>query len=190
MQDEVTAIKRVVARLLAVFIRTGIITDEEPTHVRAQRRPGPAGALGGSRPRRQARLPATATSASLPKELFAGVQCDLGVPKRPRTRRPRPVDVCQILAANAEAVAALEALGVTPTEAKSPDVTKLTLDQLRAFNRVRVSARSTLCGAEFKVSPAKGNLADAQQLLAHFGRGDEHRARTLLLSWPTCATPT
>ena len=55
---------------------------------------------------------------------------------------------------------------MAPKEAKPPHFTKLTRDQLRAFIHVRVSKRSTLRGAKFKVSTAKGNLADVQKLLA------------------------
>ena len=88
------------------------------------------------------------------------------VAKKTADAEAEAVHVRHILAANADAEAALEALGVAPEEADSPHFIKLTRDQLRAFIHVRVSKRSNLRGAKFKVSTAKGNLADAQKLLA------------------------
>ena len=177
MQDEVTAIKCVVVKLLPAFIRTGSITDEELLQAlcgsnAAQRAlwvdREPDGKAAGNR-----NFGINAEGRQRANELSAVVQCDLrvaaaqaAVAKKAADAEAEAVHVRQILAANADAEAALAALGVAPKEAKPPHFTKLTRDQLRAFIHVRVFKRSTLRGAKFKVSTAKGNLADAQKPLA------------------------
>ena len=131
MQDEVTAIKRVFVKLLPAF---GSITDEELLQAlcgsnAAQRAlwvdREPDGKAAGNR-----NFGINAKGRQRANELSAVVQCDLrvaaaqaAVAKKAADAEAEAVHVRQILTANADAEAALAALGVAPKEAKPPHFT-------------------------------------------------------------------